>query len=483
MRILLTGANGYIGKRLLPVLIEQGHQVICCVRDKNRFDYKKYFEASVSLFEVDFLKKVETGQAPADIDVAYFLIHSMSSSIKEFELLEAETAKNFSEYVDKTNCRQIIFLSGISNEKKLSKHLSSRKNVEDILKKGKTPVTILRAGIIIGSGSASFEIIRDLVEKLPVMITPKWLNTRSQPIAIRDVVKFLTGVILNEKCLNETFDIGGPQILTYKEILLGYAEVRKLKRIIITLPVMTPRLSSYWLYFVSSASYKLAVNLVNSMKIEIICKDSKLQEILGIETINFKRSVELAFEKIEQNLVLSSWKDSLITSSKYNRLNEFVEVPGFGSFSDKKEFDITGRSEQVVDNIWSIGGNRGWYYANFLWKIRGYIDKLIGGVGLRRGRTNKNIISTGDALDFWRVLVADKVNGRLLLYAEMKLPGEAWLEFHIKKTDGKEILEQTATFRPYGLLGRFYWYSILPLHYFIFNGMIRNISGYESVTK
>jgi len=483
MKILLTGANGYIGKRLLPVLIEQGHQVICCVRDKSRFDNKKYFKDNVSLFEVDFLKKVDADSAPADIDVAYFLIHSMSSSIKEFEQLEAESARNFSEYIDKTNCRQVIFLSGISNEKKLSKHLSSRKNVEDILKKGKTALTILRAGIIIGSGSASFEIIRDLVEKLPVMITPKWLNTRSQPVAIRDVIKFLTGVILNEKCMNRTFDIGGPEILTYKEILLGYAEVRKLKRLIITLPVMTPRLSSYWLYFVSSTSYKLAVNLVNSMKIEIVCKDNELQDILGINTIDFKRSVELAFEKIEQNLVLSSWKDSLITSSKYNRLSEFVEVPGYGCFSDKKEINISGTSEQVLDNIWSIGGNRGWYYANFLWKIRGYMDKLIGGVGLRRGRTNKNIISAGDALDFWRVLIADKDNKRLLLYAEMKLPGEAWLEFKIKKFNGKELLEQTATFRPYGLFGRFYWYSILPIHYFIFNGMIRNIESYKPVTK
>lgn len=483
MKILLTGANGYIGKRLLPVLIEQGHQVICCVRDKSRFDNRKYFKDNVSLFEVDFLKKVDQNSAPADIDAAFFLIHSMSSSIKEFEQLEEKTAENFSKYIDYTNCRQIIFLSGISNEKKLSRHLSSRKNVEEILKKGKTPVTILRAGIIIGSGSASFEIIRDLVEKLPVMITPKWLNTRSQPVAIRDVIKFLTGVILNDKCLNKTFDIGGPEILTYKEILLGYAEVRKLKRLIITLPVMTPRLSSYWLYFVSSTSYKLAVNLVNSMKIEIVCKDNELQEILGIKTIDYKKSVELAFEKIEQNLVLSSWKDSLITSSRYNSISEFVEVPNFGCFKDKKEIPLENDPATVLENIWSIGGNRGWYYANLLWVLRGYFDKLIGGVGLRRGRTNSNVISEGDALDFWRVLVADRKEKRLLLYAEMKLPGEAWLEFHIKNDTGKEILEQTATFRPFGVFGRLYWYSLLPFHYFIFGGMIRNIEKYKPKLK
>ncbi|MEO8664478.1 MAG: SDR family oxidoreductase [Ignavibacteria bacterium] len=479
MKILLTGATGYIGKRLLPVLIEQGHEVICCVRDKNRFEYKKDFEGLVTVFEVDFLKKVNTGTAPRNFDVAYFLIHSMSSSIKDFEKLEEEAAKNFSAYVSDTGCSQVIYLSGIVNEKKLSRHLSSRKNVEEILKRGTVPVTILRAGIIIGSGSASFEIIRDLVEKLPVMITPKWLNTRSQPIAIRDVIKFLTGVISNGKCLNKTFDIGGPEILTYKQILLGYASVRNLKRIIITLPVMTPRLSSFWLYFVTSTTYKLAVNLVESMKIEIVSKDNKLQEILHIETIDFRKSVELAFEKIEQNLVLSSWKDSLITSSAAYSLTDFIEVPNFGCFKDSKEILITNDPGQVMKNIWSIGGLKGWYYGNFLWKIRGMMDKAVGGIGLRRGRTNQNAIAAGDALDFWRVLIADKEKKRLLLYAEMKLPGEAWLEFKIENKKSGNYLYQAATFRPNGIFGRIYWYLLFPFHFFIFNKMIRNIEKFR----
>lgn len=453
--------------------------MICCVRDKSRFDYKKDFEGSVTVYEVDFLKEVDLQNDPTDFDIAYFLIHSMSSSIKDFERLEEEVAKNFSNFVDKTNCRQIIYLSGIVNEKKLSRHLSSRKNVEDILKKGKTPVTILRAGIIIGSGSASFEIVRDLVEKLPVMITPKWLNIRTQPIAIRDVIKFLTGVILNEKCLNRTFDIGGQEILTYKQILLGYSEVRKLKRLIITLPVMTPRLSSYWLYFVTSTTYKLAVNLVESMKIEVVARDNKLQEILNIQTISFKKSVELAFEKIEQNLVLSSWKDSLITSSSVNRLTDYIEVPNFGCYRDSKEIVISNDPAQVMDNVWSIGGLRGWYYGNFLWKIRGMMDKAVGGIGLRRGRTNQNRLATGDALDFWRVLVADKEQKRLLLYAEMRLPGEAWLEFKIENKESKNYLSQAATFRPSGVLGRIYWYALLPFHYFIFNKMIKNIEKFK----
>ena len=482
MKILLTGSTGYIGKRLLPVLTEQGHHVICCVRDKNRFEKKEYYNDNISLFEVDFLKEVDPENIPVEFDVAFYLIHSMSSSISEFSEFETDCANNFVSFIKKTNCRQIIYLSGIANAPELSEHLLSRKNVEEILKRSSIPVTILRAGIIVGSGSASFEIIRDLVEKLPVMITPKWLNTKCQPIAIRDVIKFLTGVMLNDKCFGGTFDIGGPEILSYREVLLGYAEVRKLKRFIITLPVMSPRLSSYWLYFVTSTSYKLAVNLVESMKIEVVCRNNDLQKMLNIETIGYKKSVELAFEKIEQNMVLSSWKDSLITSSAYGSISENIQVPEFGCFKDRKEIEIKNDPEQVLDNVWSIGGERGWYYGNTLWRIRGYLDRLSGGVGLRRGRTNLNRLASGDVLDFWRVIVADRDEQRLLLYAEMKLPGEAWLEFKIIQKGNKQFLTQTATFRPSGLPGRIYWYLLLPFHFFIFDGMINNIEKHKIKT-
>lgn len=482
MKILLTGSTGYIGKRLLPVLTEQGHHVICCVRDKNRFEKKEYYNDKISLFEVDFLKEINPENIPVEFDVAFYLIHSMSSSISEFSEFETDCANNFVSFIKKTNCRQIIYLSGIANAPELSEHLLSRKNVEEILKRSNIPVTILRAGIIVGSGSASFEIIRDLVEKLPVMITPKWLNTKCQPIAIRDVIKFLTGVMLNDKCFGGTFDIGGPEILSYREVLLGYAEVRKLKRFIITLPVMSPRLSSYWLYFVTSTSYKLAVNLVESMKIEVVCRNNDLQKMLNIETIDFKKSVELAFEKIEQNMVLSSWKDSLVSSYAYGSLSENIQVPEFGCFKDKKEVEIKNDPDQVIDNVWSIGGERGWYYGNTLWRIRGYLDKLSGGVGLRRGRTNLNRLASGDVLDFWRVIVADRDEKRLLLYAEMKLPGEAWLEFKIIQKGKKQFLTQTATFRPSGLPGRIYWYLLLPFHFFIFDGMINNIEKHKIKT-
>ena len=486
MKILLTGATGYIGKRLLPVFIEQGHEVVCCVRDKNRFPSEGiYKHSNISLLEVDFLKDIQSSGSSVssgfikDIDAAYYLIHSMSSNVKDFGSLEEISANNFIKLVKQTSVKQIIYLGGITNEEKLSKHLASRKNVESILNKSGIPLTSIKAGIIVGSGSASFEIIRDLVEKLPAMITPKWLNTKHQPIAIRNILEYLTGVLLKPQTFNKSYDVGGPDILSYKEMLLQLAEVRGLKRFIFTVPVMTPRLSSYWLYFVTSTSYMLAINLVNSMKIEVVAKNNELEKMLDIKPISYREAVQLAFQKIEQNNVVSSWKDSLVSSYVDNSLFEHINVPTNGCFTDRREKEITSSVDQVVNNIWSIGGERGWYYGDWLWHLRGFLDKLAGGVGLRRGRTNKTEIYTGDTLDFWRVLAADKENKRLLLYAEMKLPGEAWLELKIIERDKKSFLKQTATFRPKGLLGRMYWYSVLPFHYFVFDGMAENIIKYE----
>ena len=475
MKILLTGANGYIGKRLLPVLLDQGHHVICCVRDARRFWLKEIQHQNLEILEIDFLKESEKYALPSDIDIAYYLIHSMAASIDEFDSLEQKAANNFCQLLNDTKAQQVIYLSGIANEDHLSKHLGSRKNVESILLAQDFHATVLRAGIIVGSGSASFEIIRDLVEKLPVMITPKWVLTRCQPIAIRDVIKYLSGVQLNEECYNEIYDIGGPEIMTYKEMMLQFAIVRGLKRLIISVPVMTPRLSSYWLYFVTATSYRLAVNLVDSMKVEVICKDDRLEKLLGIKPISYRQAIEFAFEKIEQNLVLSSWKDAISSSRDLNDLSDFINVPEYGCFTDHKQRTIGKDPGVVLNNIWSIGGERGWFYGNILWKIRGWVDKMVGGVGLRRGRTHPSLINAGDALDFWRVVYADKSIGKLLLFAEMKLPGEAWLEFKVVEENNQSILHQTATFRPKGLIGRIYWYCLVPFHYFVFNGMIRNL--------
>jgi len=479
MKILLTGVTGYIAQRLLPVLLENGHEVVCCVRDSGRFNIKKYASPNISLIEADFLKKESLQHIPNDIDVAYYLIHSMSTQSGDFGSMEEICATNFKNRIEHTNAKQVIYLSGISNADELSKHLSSRKNVETILSSSKYAITILKAGIIVGSGSASFEIIRDLVEKLPFMITPRWLNTKCQPIAIRNVVEFLVGVIGKPDTYNRSYDIGGPDILSYKEMLLRFAKVRGLKRRIIIVPVMTPKISSYWLYFVTSTSYALAKNLVNSMKVEVICKPNNLASILGITLIDYNTSITLAFDKIEQNRVLSSWKDAQ-TSDLFNKgFSRFIEVPVNGCFKDVRTIRVENENYSL-EKIWSIGGKTGWYYANWLWEIRGIIDQIVGGVGMRRGRKSDTELNTGDALDFWRVMIAEKEEKRLLLYAEMKLPGEAWLEF---KIDKNRILTQTATFRPLGLLGRLYWYSVLPFHGLIFQGMINKIASKKQNSK
>lgn len=477
MKILLTGANGYIGMRVLHQLLEAGHQVVCAVRDETRLSVHEDTRRKLEVVEVDFLEDPKPGIFRNDIDVAYYLIHSMSSSTSDFDEREARAARHFNTYMEQAMPRQVIYLSGIVNNDQLSKHLSSRKNVEDILYEGPFALTVLRAGIIVGSGSSSFEIIRDLCEKLPFMITPKWVLTKTQPIAIRDVIEFLIGVLGREDTYDQSFDIAGPDILTYKDMLKGYARVRGFNNAILTVPVMTPKLSSYWLYFVTSTSYKLAVNLVDSMKVEVVARDNRLQKMLGIEPLTYEEAIEMAFQKIAQNSVVSSWKDSLVSGRFDQNLDKYIQVPKYGVLTDKKSVKIADR-EGVLDNIWKIGGETGWYYGSWLWQIRGFLDKLSGGVGLRRGRTHPDKIFAGDSLDFWRVLLADRDKGRLLLFAEMRLPGEAWLEFHV---DEDNVLHQNATFRPRGLAGRLYWYSILPFHYFIFGGMIRNITnGYRA---
>jgi uncharacterized protein YbjT (DUF2867 family) len=469
MKILVTGTTGYIGKRIIPFLLEAGHELVCCVRDLNRTPQKFKDIPQISFIEVDFLTFDASVTIPTDIEVAYYLMHSMSSS-NDFDKLEITCAENFKKYTAGTSLKQTIYLSGIVNEEKLSKHLSSRKHVEETLEGGNYALTTLRAGIIVGSGSASFEIIRDLVEKLPLMITPKWVNTKAQPIAIRDVLLYLSRAAGDTRLFNQNFDIYGPDVLTYKQMLLEFAKIRGLKRTIIALPVMSPKLSSYWLYFVTSTSYKLAASLVDSMKIEVVGRPNNLGEMLNVQPMSYHDAVVKAFEIIEQDAIPSSWKDAMVGSRFQKKLSSYITIPKFGVLKDEKVRKIT-NEEDVLKRIWALGGVTGWYYGNILWKARGFMDRIFGGTGLRRGRTNTNDLQAGDALDFWRVLQADKKEKRLLLYAEMKLPGEAWLEFKIK--DDK--LYQSAVFRPKGIWGRMYWYSVLPFHYFIFNGLINNL--------
>ncbi len=471
MKILITGTTGYIAKRLALRLLEEKHELICCVRDMNRIPDEIENHPRITFLKVDFLAP-ETVQFPKEIDAAYYLIHSMAANKGDFEALEKTCAENFRNLLDKTDCKQLIYLSGIVNDQVLSKHLESRYMVETTLQSPHYALTTLRSGIIVGSGSASFEIIRDLVEKLPLMVTPKWLNTKSQPIAIRDVLSYLSGALLKDELFNQSFDIYGPEVLTYKEMLLQFAQVRKLKRTIITIPVLTPRLSSYWLYFVTSTSFQLAKALVDSMKVEVIGQPSKIQQALNIQPITYKKAVALAFQKIGQNTVISSWKDAFSSGVFNDQLAKYIELPQYGCFKDVRSQMVT-NEENTLDKIWSIGGQNGWYSYNGLWKLRGLLDKLVGGVGLRRGRTHEHYLEPGDPLDFWRVLYASKKEKRLLLFAEMKVPGEAWLEFKIVKNK----LFQRAVFRPHGVWGRLYWYLVLPFHSFVFKGMINALTS------
>jgi uncharacterized protein YbjT (DUF2867 family) len=478
MKILLTGSTGYIGRRLLPVLVEAGHHVVCLVRDQRRFDWDDFnleFLKSVTVIEVDLNSDKLINSIPTDIDAAYYLVHSMSSSNSDFTSMESESAQNFVKIVNDTQAQQIIYLSGIVNDADLSDHLLSRKNVEDILSKATAPLTVLRAAIIIGSGSASFEIIRDLVEKLPVMIAPKWLKTRCQPIGIRNVIEYLQGILLKPETFHQNFDIGGTEILTYNQMLYGFAKMRGLRRWIITVPVLTPKLSSLWLVFVTSTTYSLARSLVDSMKNEVICQNDQIQRLVPTKLLSYEEALQLAFDKISQKNVVSSWKDAISLGTMNKNFLNNTFVPEHGVFTDKRQIEFERNKADVIENIWQIGGNRGWYFGNWMWRIRGVMDKMVGGVGLRRGRRSDTDLKAGDALDFWRVLVADKPNGRLLLYAEMKLPGEAWLEFKIKEMGDKKLLFQTATYRPLGLWGRLYWYSVLPFHGLIFPKMAKGV--------
>lgn len=472
MKVLIAGSTGYVGKRLVRGLLDAGHHLVLCVRTKEQM----YINApNISYHIIDFLKD-EQEPFPKDIEAAYFLVHNMTAH-GDFESLEESAARRFVKLINHTHAQQIIYLSGLISSPHLSSHLRSRYRVEQILNTARSALTTLRAGIIIGSGSASFEMIRDLVEKLPIMIAPKWTQNRCQPISILDVIFYLKAVLGDKRAFNRSFDIGGPQVFTYRQMMLEFARIRKLKRYILPVPFFSPRLSSYWLYFVTSTNYNLAKALVESLKCDAICKDFQIDALYPLRKITYEEALRRAFTLIEQNEVVSSWKDALSSSSIPPDIFSYVEVPKFGCLSDTK---VRTLKENQVDEcqkrFFGIGGERGWYVFNSLWRIRGWIDKMIGGVGLRRGRANPDIIKTGESLDFWRVVLADPENHHLILFAEMKLPGEAWLEFHIDKVKQEYIFTQKATFRPKGVWGRLYWYLMLPFHHFIFSAMANKIA-------
>jgi uncharacterized protein YbjT (DUF2867 family) len=468
-KILVTGATGFIGKRLIYQLLDLGHEVYALSRIRG-VSLGSITHPKLHVIWGDLKYPETVDPFPKDLDAAYYLIHSMAEKTEDLIKLEEGTAIHFVEKIEQTECKQVIFLGGIIDEiQTLSAHLASRKKVEEILKKSKVPLTVLRASIIIGAGSASFEIIRDLVEKLPVMVAPRWVLSKCQPIFIIDVLFYLTGALLKKEMYHQTYEIGGPDVFTFKEVLLRYAAFRKLKRWIIEVPVLTPKLSSYWLVFITSVRFSLCSYLVESMKYNSVCHDKRIQDVLPHVCINFEESLKRAFLKISQNEVVSTWMDSWLIESNNPDIRQFIEVPTEGCLTDCQKMPLGLPKEEVIGRIWSIGGKNGWYGLNWAWKIRGLMDKFVGGAGLNRGRRHPTEVEVGDSIDFWRVVKADKESGHLILYAEMKLPGEAWLEFKIQD----DVLYQTATFRAKGIFGRCYWYAMLPFHFFIFRKMAK----------
>lgn len=480
MHLLVTGANGYIGLRLIQALLDGGHEVTAVVRDRRRFPVANFGdeETRLRVVEGDFLDAASLRDLSEGADAAYYLIHSMGSG-GDFAHMEERCAANFSDAAKALGWKRIIYLGGLAtDEGALSEHLSSRRRVEEILRASAVPLTALRASIIVGSGSASFEIIRDLAEKLPLLITPRWVHTKCQPIAIRNVIDYLTGILEHQETAGASYDIGGPEVMSYLDLIKGYCLVRGLRRVFLPTRLLSPRLSSGWLCLLTSTSFPLARSLVDSLTHETVCHDRKLREIIPLELLSYREAVERALTRIAQNYVPSSWIDSLAAGTLSPRLFDAVKVPEHGIFKDSRRVPLTATREEVVARIWSIGGSAGWPSMNWAWALRGFADKLAGGIGIRRGRRHPEELHAGDALDFWRVLLADRPRGRLMLYAEMKLPGEAWLEFAIEDLPGGEqMLRQTATFRPQGLLGRLYWLVMLPFHWVLFPRMAKELAA------
>jgi uncharacterized protein YbjT (DUF2867 family) len=471
--VLLTGATGYIGKRLIPALLKQGIRVTCLIRHPERgADIAKL---GCDIMIADLATGAGIGRVPTDIDVAYFLVHAMNDAPKHLIEEESTIARHFIAMLRSTAIEQIIYLSGLANHDNVSPHLKSRLAVETILNESGIPTTTLRSSIIIGSGSASFEIIRDLVEKLPIMVPPKWIRNRCQPISIVNVIEYLLGVIHHPKCYGQCFDIGGPDVLTFRSMLLKLAKFRGLRRWIVCIPLLSLRMSSLWLYFITSTNFSLSQYLVESMKEDSVCNNNAITGIVPISPIGFDAALKQTFSEIDDHSVLSSWRDSWHIAKQRKGLSNFIHVPTHGCFIDQYEVPITNPTA-VIDKCWAIGGQNGWYFCHWLWQVRGFIDKCVGGVGLSRGRTHQTNIHTGDALDFWRVIYANKSDGRLLLFAEMKLPGDAWLEWKIQGENPPRLV-QTATFRPNGIFGRLYWYAFYVVHFFMFKGLAKRIAN------
>lgn len=464
MKVLLTGANGYIGRRLKRRVLEIASvDMRIFVRNKNSIsaNLKNIEIYEGSAFDKDSLKKALSG-----VECAYYLIHSLTS--KDYEELDKLAAQNFLDAAIECGVKRIIYLGGLGEIDTASKHLKSRLETGQILSSKPEQIQTIwfRAGVIIGSGSASFEIIRNLTQKLPIMITPKWVQTKAQPIGIDDVVEYLVQALFLGISQNLVVDIGSEQ-MSYKSMMLKTAEVMRLKRFLFAVPVLTPKLSSYWLAIFTPVPFNVASSLIEGLKSEVVVQNDNAKRYFSINPKSFENCVSQALQEIQANQVLSRWSDSVGEAWEKDHINDIANAV----FVDRQIRNISNcNPRKVYEAFMCIGGKNGWFAYDWLWEIRGIIDKMIGGFGTNRGRRDECNLRVGDSLDFWRV--ADVVEGkRLLLLAQMKLPGKAWLEFIIE--DGKLI--QSAYFYPNGITGRFYWYCLVPVHWLIFGNMIDSI--------
>lgn len=457
--ILVIGASGYIGSQLVPKLVDAGHRVVCMVRSSARIAGQQWFPA-IKAVEGDVLCAEDAELAVKGVDVVYYLVHSMASNTGDFEELDRRAARTIGTAAKNAGVKRIVYLGGLGRrDLDQSPHLRSRHEVGDLLRESGVPVTEFRAAVIVGAGSLSFEMIHHLANRLPVMICPRWVVTKTQPIAVDDVLRYLVDALETPESIGKTIDIGGPDVMTYRDMMLQVAQILGLRRYLIQVPVLTPRLSSYWVGLVTPVPVRPARALIEGLRHETVCENDDARRLFGHTPAGFAQAAARALSAI---LPRTELPDPPLTRSV------IANIEPSHLLCDRRQVSVRAPIDVVFSVITAIGGDKGWYAANWLWRLRGWIDEMLGGVGLRRGRRDAETLIVGDSLDFWHVeeLEPDK---RLLLRAEMKLPGKAWLEFQVNRRDSAEsLLTQTARFYPRGLPGLVYWYGIYPVHVIVF---------------